>query len=173
MREFDIKEIDWNYYKLLAKNWAALTMKGDDGVVNSMTISWGQYGSLWANESGNNLPVATVFVRPQRFSRPLMDQAGTFSVSFVKPEHKKSLTFLGSKSGRDVKNKVAASGLTVAYYDETPYVAESSFALICRKLYQAPLVAEGFVDQVVKNECYPDEDYHIVYVGQIVAALKE
>ena len=173
MQEFDVKEANLNYHKLLASNWAALTMKGEDGVVNSMTISWGQYGSLWMNGRENNLPVATVYVRPQRFSRPLMDSAKFFSISFVKPEHKKALGFLGAKSGRDYPDKIAESGLTMAEYDGVPYIAESSIVLVCRKLYQAPLQGEGFVDQQINEASYPGGDYHIEYVGQIVAAMKE
>lgn len=173
MQEFDIKEANLNYHKLLASNWAALAMKGENGVVNAMTISWGQYGSLWMNGHENNLPVATVYVRPQRFSRPLMDSAGTFSISFVKPEYKKALAFLGAKSGHDVKDKIGESGLTTLEYEGTPYIAESSVVLVCRKLYQAPLQKDGFVDRQIDEASYPGGDYHIEYVGQIVAALKD
>ena len=173
MQEFDVREESLNYHALLAKNWAALAMKGADGRVNAMTISWGQYGSLWMNGRENNLPVATVYVRTRRFSRPLMDSAATFSISFVKPEFKKALGFLGSKSGADYPDKIAASRLTAEYFDGTPYIAESSIVLVCRKLYQARLQENGFVDQEIKAANYSDGDYHVEYVGQIVAALKE
>ena len=173
MKEFDIKEESLNYHALLAKNWGALTTKGADGRVNSMTISWGQYGSLWMNGRENNLPVATVYVRTRRFTRPLMDFSAAFSISFVKPEYKKALGFLGSKSGADYPDKIAASGLTTEFYNGIPYIAESSIVLVCRKLYQARLQESGFVDQEIKTASYSDGDYHVEYVGQIVAALKE
>lgn len=174
MQEFDIRETELNFFKLLAENWGALTVKGADGTVNAMTIAWGQYGCIWKKEGVQGfLPVATTYVRQSRFSKPLMDSAEYFSISFVTPENKKALGFLGSKSGRDFDGKkIEASGLTTAYYNDVPYIAESSIVLVCRKVYAAPLPGDNFVDKQIFQTCYADGDLHVEYVGEIVAALK-
>ena len=43
--------------------------------------------------------------------------------------------------------------------------------LVCRKLYCAPLVPEGFVDKSIIAEHYPNSDFHDMYIGQIEKVL--
>ena len=55
------EEIVRNPFKMLGKDWALLT-GGTPENCNPMTVSWGGMGILW------NMPVATVYVRPQRYT---------------------------------------------------------------------------------------------------------
>ena len=45
--------------------------------------------------------------------------------------------------------------------------------LVCRKLYQADLCAEQFVDADIDRMMYPGKDYHRAYIGEVVQALQK
>ena len=47
----------------------------------------------------------------------------------------------------------------------------AKLVLVCRKLYQAPLAAEGFVEPGLLDANYPERDLHEVYVGEITRVL--
>lgn len=75
MREIRVEELNINPYTLFSKNWAALCSGNEKSGFNAMTIAWGQIGSLWERKShSNRLPVATVYVRPSRYTKQLMDE---------------------------------------------------------------------------------------------------
>ena len=92
------------------------------------------------------------------------------TLSFYPPEYHKALGYLGSHSGRD-EDKVAAVGLTPAFGDGFTYFEEAELVLVCRKLYAAPLVKEGFLDQDVLDRYYPEVDLHTMYIGAIEKVL--
>ena len=91
-------------FRLFGEEWALLTA-GDSKSYNTMTIAWGGLGTLWGK------PIATVYVKPIRYTHRFMEENDYFTVSFYPEAYKKALGLLGSKSGRDC-NKVALSGLT-------------------------------------------------------------
>jgi hypothetical protein len=43
---------------------------------------------------------------------------------------------------------------------------------VCRKLYTHDLVPGGFTDATVPSECYPDSDFHRMYVGEVEKVLE-
>ena len=85
-----------------------LLTAGDKTGLNTMTIGWCQLGRLW------NLPVCTVYVRPERYTYQFMESHDYFTVSILPEEAKKVTALCGSKSGRDM-DKVKACGLTVRW----------------------------------------------------------
>ena len=42
---------------------------------------------------------------------------------------------------------------------------------ICRKIYQAPLLEEGFVDASILKFNYDRDDLHEMYIGEILKVL--
>jgi hypothetical protein len=66
---------------------------------------------------------------------------------------------------------VAAVGLTPVHGEGYTYFAEAELTLVCRKLYRAPLVAEGFLDQSILADDYPNMDLHDLYIGKIEKIL--
>ena len=86
------------------KQWALVTA-GTPEHYNTMTISWGGLGTLWER------PVATVYVKKNRYTFAFMEESDYFTVSFYPEEQRRALSLLGSTSGRD-GDKVAAAGLT-------------------------------------------------------------
>ena len=63
------------------------------------------------------------------------------------------------------------AGLTPVFCDGYTYFSEASLVMVCRKLYQAPVVEEGFLDKELMDDCYPNKDFHDLYVGHIVKVL--
>lgn len=171
-KEVSYKDLSLNPMTLFANEWAALAT-GTEGASNAMTIAWGQVGTLWERgKHTNRLPVATVYVRPSRYTHGLMDANDTFTINFLGMQGKRALGYLGSHSGRDGE-KYAAAGLTPVYADGTTYFEEARLVLVCRKLYEAPLVEEGFQNHADFEFNYSHGDVHTMYVGEIVKVLEQ
>ncbi len=163
-REIPPSELSDNPFTLIGEDWMAVTAAAK-GRVNTMTASWGGVGILWG------LPVATVYIRPQRYTREFIDQSVSFSLSVFDAAHRATLSYFGSVSGRDA-DKIKESGLTVAYDGETPYFSEARLVLFCRKLYRQEMKPESFVDTALVRQWYPERDYHIMYVGAVEKILR-
>lgn len=165
MREIDVKELMLNPMMKIAKEWMLITAGTEENGYNTMTASWGHLGSLWGH--GGGLPTATIFVRPQRYTKQFVDREPLFTLTFFPEAYKAKLAYLGAHSGRD-EDKIAKMGLTPVFGEGYTAFAEASLTLVCRKLYRAPIVEEGFIDRAVMEDCYPERDFHDMYVGEIV-----
>lgn len=168
MREIPVSELTLNPMTKIAREWMLLTAGTKETGYNTMTASWGHLGSLWGH--GGGLPTSVAFVRPQRYTKAFMDREAYYTLSFFPPEYKKQLAYLGSHSGRD-EDKVAECGLTPVFVENGTTFHEAELTLVCRKLYRAPIVEEGFVDKAVIVDCYPERDFHDMYIGEIVRVL--
>ena len=147
------------------KKWALLTA-GDKEKFNTMTVSWGSVGIMW------NKPVAFTFIRPQRYTFGFLEKNGMFTMSFFDEEFRKALQICGTKSGRDI-DKVKETGLTPAFTDDgVPYFEEARLVLVCKKLYAQDLNEESIIEEAVKSN-YSGDDYHRMYVSEIVSVLKK
>ena len=58
-------------------------------------------------------------------------------------------------------------------FGESMGFGESDITLLCKKLYIQDIDPEGFIDTGIDGKCYPDKDYHKMYVGEIVACYVE
>ena len=146
-------DITDNAFKLIGKDWALVTAGSKDSF-NTMTVSWGSVGIMW------NKPVAFTFIRPQRY---------TFGFD---EEFRKALQICGTKSGRDI-DKVKETGLTPAFTgDGVPYFEEARLVLVCKKLYAQDLNEESIIEEAVKSN-YSGDDYHRMYISEIVSVLKK
>lgn len=168
MQEISVAELSVNPFSMIAKQWMLITA-GREGSFNTMTASWGHLGSIWCHKGG--APTSTIFLRPQRYTKEFVDREALYTLCFFPEQYHKALGYLGSHSGRD-GDKVAAAGLTPVYGDGYTYFAEAELVLVCKKLYRAPLVEEGFLDRELLEEHYPKRDLHDMYVGEIVKVLK-
>lgn len=164
LKQIDFEEVNVNFTKLLADRWGLVTAEAEP--VNPMTVSWGQVGRLW------NKPVCTVYLRPQRFTYGLMNDAKYFSLSFLPEGRHEIVTLCGSKSGRDT-DKVKECDLTVMTDQKAPYYAEAELVLVCRKLYEQDMEGACFLDGDIEREDYPTKDYHRMYVGEIETVLRK
>ncbi len=155
-----------NVFDLIGRRWMLITA-GDKNSCNTMTASWGGLGVLWGKNA------AFCFVRPQRFTFGLMEKSECYTLSFFpRGEYRRELDLCGSKSGRDT-DKIAECGFTVLYDDSgAPYFAEAELVLVCRKMYAGDMDPACFTDPSIAGH-YKNNDYHRMYVGQIVRALKK
>lgn len=173
MQEIPVESLDFRT-TYFGEDWMALTA-GTEAGFNTMTIAWGQLGSLWDYDSPSEkgtYPVATVYVRPQRYTKNFMDKEKLFTLSWFGREERSALAYCGSHSGRDV-DKVAATGLTPVFAEGTVYFKEAKLVLVCRKLYQSRLSESGFTDSAVSQKNYPAKDFHEMYIGEIIKVLAE
>ena len=161
---FDANEI----FNLFDKQWALVTA-GTAQSFNTMTVSWGGLGTLWS------LPVATVYVRPSRYTHDLMEREALFTVSFYGEEHRKELAILGRYSGRDC-DKVGMTELTPKAVEttlgQTMTFAEAELTLVCRKIYARDM-DKALISPVVAERHYePDEPAHTAYIGEVIDILR-
>jgi flavin reductase (DIM6/NTAB) family NADH-FMN oxidoreductase RutF len=149
---------------LWADRWLVLTA-GDwpSGDYNAMTVSWGAMGFLWEK------PFVQVVVRPTRHTFGFMERHGTFTLCAFPEKHRKALSLLGSRSGRD-GDKIGPSGLTpeTSSVVAAPSFAEAELVLECRKMYWHDFDPGRFLDPSI-HAVYPLKDYHRAYYGEIAA----
>ena len=156
------EELTVNPFSAIGSDWMLITAK-DGERTNAMTASWGGLGIMW------NEPVATCYIRPQRYTRELADNEEYFSLCFFGGEHREALALCGRVSGRDT-DKVARTGLTVLSDKAAPYFAEASLVIICRKIYRQEMLPKCFIDPHIDSH-YPSKDYHIMYLGKVEECL--
>ena len=162
----DPKELNQNVFSMIGEQWMLVTA-GTAERCNTMTASWGGLGVLWGK------PVATVYIRPQRYTLEFVEREDCFTLSFFGEEYRKALALCGSKSGRDV-DKVKECGFTVQAAEcGAPYFDQAELVLVCRKLYADDLRPEKFTDQSLDGRWYPEHDYHRMYAGEVVQVLKK
>lgn len=160
-KELKIDDLGCNPFVVFGKMWALLTA-GNESDFNTMTIAWGELGTLWDRS------IATVFVKPSRYTKQFIDAADDFSISFFGPEQHKALEICGTKSGRDT-NKVEASGLSPIQLGNIMTFEEANLVMTCHKLYAAPFVKDGFIEKDLIDRVYPNDDFHTIYIGEIAA----
>lgn len=167
MKKINFEELNINPYKAIAKDWMLITA-GNSEAYNTMTASWGQIGSLWGHNGG--MPVTTIYVRPQRYTKKFVDENEYYSLCFFDESFRKDLGYLGSHSGKD-EDKVSKTNMHPVFDSDAPYFKEASLVLICRKLYAQEIKEELFIDKTVIDEQYPSRDFHTMYIGEITEVL--
>ena len=165
MNKIDIKALQGNAVSMFDDKWCLITAGTKDSY-NTMTASWGAMGELW------NKDVCFIFIRPQRYTLEFTEREEYFTISFFGEEYKKALTFCGRNSGRDC-DKAKETGLTPMEIDGSMSFEESETVIVCKKLFYQDIDPAGFVDKAIDGVCYPEKDYHRMYVGEVVACYKK
>ncbi len=158
-KEISPKELQENAFKLIGKDWTLVTSESD-GIVNTMTASWGGMGVMWAKN------VAFIVLRPQRYTKELVDSSGRFSLTFYEEEYRKTLNYLGTVSGRN-ENKIDKSGLSLSFDNGVPYFKEARLAMFCKCLYAQEYTSASFIDEKLIDLWYPKSDFHTMYIAEI------
>lgn len=158
----DIKKLQTRPFSTFNDDWALVT-SGPVDKHNSMTISWGEMGTLW------NKNVVTIFVKPCRYTYKFMEENEYFVVSFFDERYKNALKIMGSKSGRDV-NKDDESGLTPMKYGQVTTYLEAKMTIICKKIYSNDLVLEN-IPEAERKKHYEIDKPHRMYIGEVVKII--
>lgn len=163
MKEINIKVLEFNPFELL-NSWALLTSKnGED--YDSMTISWGAFGSLWEKYT------TVVYVRPQRYTKKLLDNNEYYTISFFDKNYKKELGLLGATSKNDNKDKMEKVSLTKIEDENIVYYKEAKLVFVCKKIYVNQINKDGIQDENITNKIYANNDFSYEYIGQIEKVL--
>ena len=158
------EEFEGSPFRLIGKEWLLITTPDNTkkSGANAMTASWGGLGILW------NKPVATAYIRPQRYTYGLVEESEKISLCFLGEEYRKSLAFCGRESGRNC-DKLKECGLSTQVIDGVPAIAESDVIMICRKLYADDLKEDKFIDRNMLS--HYNGDYHRFYILEIEKIL--
>lgn len=165
-QEIAIESLEFNPFTKISDEWMLITA-GDEKKSNTMTASWGGLGIMW----GTN--IATVYIRPQRYTKEFVDANDTFTISFLPKEYRKALNVCGTVSGKDVEDKWKEAGLHPYPVDGTTAVEEAELVFVCKKQYHQEMRPECFDAAENDGKWYPEKDYHIMYMAEIVKVLKK
>ena len=154
-----IYQFSENIFKIVGKDSALLTAGSKSGF-NTMTIGWATVGVLW----GRNVFIC--FVRPSRYTYQFMESTDIFTVSFFDETYNNKLTYLGSHSGRD-EDKVKKCNLTPVFLEQGVTFEEARMVFVCKKIYNQDL-DQNLISENIKVRYYPKDDYHRMYVGEII-----
>ncbi|MBN1495153.1 MAG: flavin reductase family protein [Spirochaetes bacterium] len=159
--EIQPEKLNENVFQLLGKDWMLITA-GTIDAYNTMTASWGGMGVLW------NRNVCYIVVRPQRHTFTFLEKNDYFTLSFFHEKYRDVLKFCGARSGRDV-NKAAETGITpMVTGNNAVYFAEARIVIECKIIYYQDINPNNFIDpSIAKN--YPQQDYHRMYIGEIIS----
>ena len=163
--KIDPKALNFNVFSAIGDQWMLITA-GTKERCNTMTASWGGLGILWG------APMATVYIRPQRYTKQFVDENESFTLSFFPEEYRKQLSLCGTKSGRDI-DKVKECNFTVETENGAPYFAEADLVLVCMKAYWQDMDPTHFLDGEIDSKWYPEKDYHRIFIGEILEVLRK
>ena len=164
-RTIKASDMQGNVFQKIGQQWMLVTA-GSPSDYNTMTASWGTMGILWGK------PVAFCFVRPQRYTYQFMEKNEFFTLSFLPENYREALNICGTKSGREI-DKAKETGLTVIDVEGTAAFAQAELILLCRKAYSQDIEKSRFILTELDKQCYPQEDYHRMYVGEIVSVYSK
>lgn len=149
---------------LFSDKWALVTA-GNQDHFNTMTISWGGLGTLWSKD------VATIYIKPIRYTYEFLEANDYFTISFFSDEYKKDLGILGAKSGHD-GDKIALTHLTPTPISHGMAFKEAKITLVCKKIYWQDLDLANIPDFAIK-QYYTTEAPHRMYVGEVVEIIEQ
>ncbi|MCX6360026.1 MAG: flavin reductase [Armatimonadetes bacterium] len=167
MTRLQPRQLVENPFSLLADDWMLVTA-GSPSDHNTMTASWGGVGHMWGKD------VCWCVVRPTRCTFDYMERSRFHTLCFLNEDHRGALNFCGTRSGRDTPSKSAAAGLTAMEGPEpgSTIFREARMSIVCRKIYTQDLDPARFLDPTLQT-FYPHQDYHRMYMGEIVAILQQ
>ncbi len=162
-REINPEQISDNVFKLIGSDWMLIT-SGNKIEYNCMTASWGGLGVLWDED------VSFCFIRPTRYTYSFMEKNDQYTISFFDESYREALDFCGSYSGRNVKNKGVAAGLTPMEENGVVFFKEARLVIFCKKIYYQDIIPSNFLEDKIAHH-YPKSDYHRMYIGKILKCI--
>lgn len=152
------------YLEQLTRGSFLISRSGDK--TNVMTIGWGSFGYLW------NRFVVMVPVRKTRYSYQLLKDEHYFTIGVPrKGQFSRELKFCGNNSGRDL-DKIEELHLNLEEGTiPVPHIKGMDFTMECKILYREEINPHKLHGQI-NLECYPKEDYSIMFYAEIVNIIK-
>lgn len=157
MKQIHLSELNVSSFSIFNYQWCLIGVAKHK--VNAMTASWGSLGTLW------NRPIATIYVRPTRYTHELIEKDDHFTLSFFSQQHRPVLNYLGSISGRD-RDKLKESGIPYRIDNDSLYFEQAELIIKCKKIMMQPL-DEKNIDDDIKQKMYPSGDIHSMIIGEV------
>lgn len=136
------------------------------GKPNVMTIGWVLLGTIWGK------PIATVLVRPSRFTYTLLEEHPHFTINIPPQGLSNAVAICGQYSGKDM-DKFAHCALTPIYLDgfPVPSIEECTMSIQCTVVAKT-LIRPETLAIPIQAMYYQNDDYHTSYFGEIQATWK-
>ncbi|MCD7973923.1 MAG: flavin reductase [Candidatus Azobacteroides sp.] len=151
---------------MIHKDWM-LVSAGTDSLYNTMTASWGGFGTGWEKS------VAFMFIRDSRYTYEFLKKDTVYTLSFFDEEYKDVMKMLGRKSGRDTE-KLKDSGLTYLKMPSgAPAFREASMIVECRKLVDQPLQKESVSSEEIAKWYTGEPGTHHIFFGEIIGVWRK
>lgn len=142
---------------------------------NTMVIGWGALGTCWGR------PTFTVYVRENRCTKAMLDEAGEFTISVPLEAPDANINKIcGLQSGHNIdKVKEASLTLEEPETNKTPGIKEYPLTIECKVLY-AQKQDISLLPSDIQEKAYPQDvdgtfpmankDPHTAYIGEITGA---
>lgn len=163
-KQLAIKDFSINPFSI-KDEWMLITSE-KDGIINTMTASWGGFGVMW------NQSVVYVVIRPQRYTKEFVDYSGKFSLSFFDKMYQKDLAYLGKVSGRD-EDKINNTSLSCIDLDGFATFAEAHTVITAESLYCQPMNERSFLQNDNIEQFYAQKDFHFLYIAKVMNIYKK
>jgi flavin reductase (DIM6/NTAB) family NADH-FMN oxidoreductase RutF len=157
MKQIYLSELNVSSFSLFNYQWCLIGVATPK--INAMTASWGSIGTLW------NRPIATIYVRPSRYTHELLDKGDHFTLSFFSQQHRPVLNYLGSISGRE-RDKISECGIPYHVDKRALYFDEAELIIKCKKIMMQPLDEQN-IHEEIKRKMYPNGDVHTMIIGEV------
>jgi len=140
-----------------------ISVMGNDGKPNAMTISWWLFGPFYHDND-----MSVIAVTPLRYTYKLLEEGGEFVVVVPSDEMADAVTFCGEKSGRDY-DKFAETGLVPveSYHVRPPSVEGAILNIECR-VYHKERPPHMILTPEHRESPIPDQ--HTIYFGEVLGA---
>ena len=126
----------------------------------------------WTGILNTDPAMVYISVRPSRCSYEMIKNQGEFVINLTTKDLAKATDWCGCRSGKDY-DKFKETGLTPEFSDGTVYIKEAKHVLILKTLAVTEMTPDSFLDKDIDSDCYPNKDYHIVYIAEIVKTLEK
>lgn len=155
----------YDVFSMFNEQWGLCTA-GNAAEYNTMTIGWGTMGTIWGPPNKGK-QIITVFLRESRRTSDILLKDDNFTVCFFPEEKRRDLGILGSKSGRDVPDKIELTSLTPKLLNNAVGFEEAELTFVCKKIY-THLMAKDELPEFVRDTLYKNGDLHYIFMGEIV-----
>jgi len=149
--------------KRLEKPGLLLVSTNMEGKSNVMTIGWGLIGPFWGT------PVFIIAIRPSRYMHEFIEESDEFTINVPQGGMGEIVEYCGTVSGRrHDKFKECKLTLLKAKKVNVPIIKECKIHYECKVVHKIKVIPES-IPADVKETLYPEDNYHTLFFGKILA----
>ncbi len=165
--EVDYLDCIQKTYEVMEKPGLLLVSVDSGNRPNVMTIGVGLVGPFLGRG------VFVIWVRPSRYTYNLVEETGDFTVNVPPGGMDEVVSYCGTVSGRN-HDKFREKNLNAvpSRFVKSPVIGECIIHYECKIVQKNDVVPETLSDWM-KKELYPQDDYHRLYFGEVVATYAD